>query len=175
MADPKKTAHIQTAPSLEMISVIIHEVGHNYFPMIVNLRRATEGNGWTKARIHLCNTTEQGEFGANFPEAIFRIPLENLSFDKAGEPFWDHPYMSASIKVIISPAASNPENGIPTRAPTAYAKPATALKYIKRDHSYGGRTFDHALKTYAQRWMFKHLTRKISSELMGRCPAASGF
>jgi hypothetical protein len=51
---------------------------------------------------------------------------------------------------------SNPEN-VFQLGPNAYAKPATALN-ILRETVMGRETFDHAFKTYSQRWMFKHPT-----------------
>jgi hypothetical protein len=57
---------------------------------------------------------------------------------------------------FISPIMSNPEN-VYQLGPNAYAKPATALN-ILRETVMGRESFDHAFKTYAQRWMFKHPT-----------------
>jgi hypothetical protein len=57
---------------------------------------------------------------------------------------------------FISPIMSNPEN-VYQLGPNAYAKPATALN-ILRETVMGREAFDHAFKTYAQRWMFKHPT-----------------
>jgi len=57
---------------------------------------------------------------------------------------------------FISPIMSNPEN-VFQLGPNAYAKPATALN-ILRETVMGRETFDHAFKTYSQRWMFKHPT-----------------
>ncbi len=51
---------------------------------------------------------------------------------------------------------SNPEN-VYQLGPNAYGKPATALN-ILRETVMGRELFDHAFKTYAQRWMFKHPT-----------------
>ena len=134
-----------------MISVIIHEVGHNYFPMIVNSDERQWG--WMDEGLDtfMQYLTEQ-EFGANFPEAI--RPLENYP-SRRGEPSKIIPYMSGD-QSIISPIMSNPEN-VFQLGPNAYAKPATALN-ILRETVMGKELFDYAFKTYAQRWMFKHPT-----------------
>lgn len=134
-----------------MISVIIHEVGHNYFPMIVNSDERQWG--WMDEGLDtfMQYLTEQ-EFGANFPEAI--RPLENYP-SRRGEPTKIIPYMSGD-QSIISPIMSNPEN-VFQLGPNAYAKPATALN-ILRETVMGEELFDYAFKTYAQRWMFKHPT-----------------
>ena len=134
-----------------MISVIIHEVGHNYFPMIVNSDERQWG--WMDEGLDtfMQYLTEQ-EFGANFPEVI--RPLENYP-SRRGEPSKIIPYMSGD-QSIISPIMSNPEN-VFQLGPNAYAKPATALN-ILRETVMGEELFDYAFKTYAQRWMFKHPT-----------------
>ena len=62
----------------------------------------------------------------------------------------------AGDQEYISPIMSNPEN-VYQLGPNAYAKPATALN-ILRETVMGREAFDHAFKTYAQRWMFKHPT-----------------
>jgi len=56
----------------------------------------------------------------------------------------------------LSPIMSNPEN-VYQLGPNAYGKPATGLN-ILRETIMGHEAFDHAFKTYAQRWMFKHPT-----------------
>jgi hypothetical protein len=56
----------------------------------------------------------------------------------------------------ISPIMSNPEN-VYQLGPNAYGKPATALN-ILRETVMGRELFDHAFKTYSQRWKFKHPT-----------------
>ena len=95
--------------------------------------------------------TEQ-EFGITYPDA-----LKSLSKypSRRGEPQKIVSYM-AGDQDFISPIMSNPEN-VYQLGPNAYAKPATALN-ILRETVMGREAFDHAFKTYAQRWMFKHPT-----------------
>ncbi|MGC6423331.1 MAG: M1 family metallopeptidase [Flavobacteriaceae bacterium] len=134
-----------------MISVIIHEVGHNYFPMIVNSDERQWG--WMDEGLDtfMQYLTEQ-EFGTNYPEAI--APLEAYP-SRRGAPSKIVPYMSGD-QSFISPIMSNPEN-VFQLGPNAYAKPATALN-ILRETVMGPELFDYAFKTYAKRWMFKHPT-----------------
>tara|TARA_B110000091_G_C13711410_1_gene430653 strand:- start:114 stop:1130 length:1017 start_codon:yes stop_codon:yes gene_type:complete len=134
-----------------MISVIIHEVGHNYFPMIVNSDERQWG--WMDEGLDtfMQYLTEQ-EFGENFKEAI--NPLSKYP-SRRGEPSKITPYMSGN-QDNISAIMSNPEN-VFQLGPNAYAKPATALN-ILRETIMGRELFDHAFKTYSQRWMFKHPT-----------------
>ncbi|MAD12337.1 MAG: aminopeptidase [Flavobacteriaceae bacterium] len=134
-----------------MISVIIHEVGHNYFPMIVNSDERQWG--WMDEGLDtfMQYLTEQ-EFGQNYKEAI--APLEKYP-SRRGDPEKIVPYMSG-FQNNISPIMSNPEN-VFQLGPNAYAKPATALN-ILRETVMGKELFDHAFKSYSKRWMFKHPT-----------------
>ena len=134
-----------------MISVIIHEVGHNYFPMIVNSDERQWG--WMDEGLDtfMQYLTEQ-EFGETYPNSIGSLDVYP---SRRGDPKKIVPYMSGN-QDFISPIMSNPENVYQLGA-NAYAKPATALN-ILRETIMGRETFDHAFKTYSQRWMFKHPT-----------------
>ena len=134
-----------------MISVIIHEVGHNYFPMIVNSDERQWG--WMDEGLDtfMQYLTEQ-EFGQNYPEVLGT----NTKYpSRRGEPSKIVGYMKGNQE-NIAPIMSNPENVYQLGA-NAYGKPATALN-ILRETVMGPELFDHAFKTYAQRWMFKHPT-----------------
>ena len=124
-----------------MISVIIHEVGHNYFPMIVN----SDERQWTWMDEGL-NTFMQfmaeQEWDKNYPSR--RGPAHKIV-----------PYMK-SEKHLLEPIMTNSENIIQF-GPNAYAKPATALN-ILRETVMGRDLFDFAFQEYSKRWMFKHPT-----------------
>ena len=124
-----------------MISVIIHEVGHNYFPMIVN----SDERQWSWMDEGL-NTFMQflaeQEWDRDYPSR--RGPAHKIA-----------PYM-ASEKSTLEPIMTNSENIIQF-GPNAYAKPATALN-ILRETIMGRELFDFAYQEYATRWMFKHPT-----------------
>lgn len=132
-----------------MISVIIHEVGHNFFPMIVNSDERQWG--WMDEGLDtFMQYMAEQEFGVAYPEAI----APNSKYPSGrGEPTKIIPYMSGD-QSTIAPIMSNPEN-VYQLGNNAYAKPATALN-ILRETVMGRELFDHAFKTYAQRWMFKH-------------------
>jgi hypothetical protein len=134
-----------------MISVIIHEVGHNFFPMIVNSDERQWG--WMDEGLDtFMQYIAEQEFGEDFPEAI----APNSKYpSRRGDPAKIVPYMSGD-QSTISPIMSNPEN-VYQLGPNAYGKPATALN-ILRETVMGRELFDHAFKTYAHRWMFKHPT-----------------
>lgn len=124
-----------------VIGVIIHEVGHNYFPMIVN----SDERNWTwmdeGLNTFLQYLTEQ-EWERGYPS-------------RRGEPRDIVDYMKGD-KSNISPIMTQSES-VHQLGPNAYGKPATALN-ILRETVMGRELFDFAFKTYAQRWMFKHPT-----------------
>jgi len=122
-----------------MISVIIHEVGHNFFPMIVN----SDERQWTWMDEGLNSfvqyLTEQ-EWQRNYPSS--RGPVQNIVN-----------YMKAD-KATLEPIMTTGESLIQV-GNNAYGKPATALNVL-RETVMGRELFDYAFKTYAQRWAFKH-------------------
>jgi len=134
-----------------MISVIIHEVGHNFFPMIVNSDERQWG--WMDEGLDtFMQYLAEQEFGEAYPEVI----APNAKYpSRRGDPSKIVPYMSGD-QSTISPIMANPEN-VYQLGPNAYAKPATALN-ILRETVMGKELFDHAFKTYSQRWKFKHPT-----------------
>ena len=134
-----------------MISVIIHEIGHNFFPMIVNSDERQWG--WMDEGLDtfMQYLTEQ-EFAKTHPNSI--DGLEKYP-SRRGEPKAIVNYMSGD-QSFLAPIMSNPEN-VYQLGPNAYGKPATALN-ILRETVMGKDLFDHAFKTYSQRWMFKHPT-----------------
>jgi hypothetical protein len=124
-----------------MIGVVIHEVGHNFFPMIVN----SDERQWTWMDEGLNSFMEymaEQELGTNFPSR--RGPAKNIV-----------PYMSGDQK-FLEPIMSNSENIIQF-GNNAYGKPATGLN-ILRETIMGRELFDYAFKIYANRWKFKHPT-----------------
>ncbi len=124
-----------------MMGVIIHEVGHNFFPMIVN----SDERQWTWMDEGLNTFLEylaEIEWEATFP--VDRGPANLIV-----------PYMSGDQKGL-EPIMSNSES-IRQFGNNAYGKPAAGLN-ILRETIMGRELFDHAFKTYANRWKFKHPT-----------------
>ncbi len=148
---PDEDGNYSDRTKFGMISVIIHEIGHNYFPMIVNSDERQWG--WMDEGLDtfVQYLTEQ-EFAESYPEVLGT--LEKYP-SRRGDPKKIIPYMSGDQN-FISPIMSNPENIFQLGA-NAYAKPATALN-ILRETIMGRDLFDHAFKTYSKRWMFKHPT-----------------
>ncbi|MDT0646143.1 M1 family metallopeptidase [Zunongwangia sp. F260] len=134
-----------------MISVIIHEVGHNYFPMIVNSDERQWG--WMDEGLNtFTQFLAEQKFAEEYPEAI--APLDEYP-SRRGIPSKIIPYMKGNQQ-FIAPIMSNPEE-VHQLGNNAYGKPATALN-ILRETVMGRELFDYAYATYAQRWMFKHPT-----------------
>jgi len=122
-----------------MISVIIHEVGHNFFPMIIN----SDERQWTWMDEGL-NTFVQylaeQEWDRNYPS-------------RRGPAYKIVDYMKGD-KATMSPIMTNSES-IRQFGNNAYGKPATALN-ILRETVLGRELFDYAFKEYCRRWAFKH-------------------
>ena len=148
---PEKDGSYSDRVKFGMISVIIHEIAHNYFPMIVNSDERQWG--WMDEGLDtFVQYLAEQEFGKNYPSSI--------------KGYKNYPSRRGPAKKIISymsydqdflaPIMSNPEN-VYQLGPNAYGKPATALN-ILRETVMGEELFDFAFKTYSRRWMFKHPT-----------------
>lgn len=148
---PEKDGTYSDRVKYGMMSVIIHEVGHNFFPMIVNSDERQWG--WMDEGLDtFMQYLAEQEFGQAYPEAL---GSDKEYPSRRGKPSAIVSYM-AGDQSTIAPIMSNPENVYQLGA-NAYAKPATALN-ILRETVMGRELFDKAFKTYAQRWMFKHPT-----------------
>jgi hypothetical protein len=122
-----------------MISVIIHEVGHNFFPMIIN---SDERNwSWMDEGLNtFVQFLAEQEFDNDYPSS--RGPAHKIATYMAMPPDQLEPIMTNSENIINFGA-------------NAYGKPATALN-ILRETVMGRKLFDYAFKEYARRWAFKH-------------------
>lgn len=122
-----------------MISVIIHEVGHNWFPMIIN----SDERQWTWLDEGL-NT---------FVQYLTEREWARLYPSRRGFPKDIAPYMRGDNGPRV-PIMTNSES-ILQFGNNAYGKPATALN-ILRETVMGRELFDFAFKEYCRRWVFKH-------------------
>lgn len=136
---PNRDGSYSDATRARMISVIIHEVGHNFFPMIIN----NDERQWTwmdegiNSFVQLLTQLE-------------RYPNDNWT---RGKPEHLVSYMKGD-KSLQRPLMTNSEQVIQFGA-EQYQKAATAL-YILRETVMGRELFDKAFKEYASRWAFKH-------------------
>jgi hypothetical protein len=135
---PEADGTYSEAVKAGMIGVIIHEVGHNFFPMIVN----SDERQWSwmdEGLNTFCQYLAEQEWDRNFPS-------------RRGEAQYIVPYMKTDPTQQV-PIMTNSEN-IMAFGPNAYAKPATGLN-ILRETIMGRDLFDAAFKEYARRWAFK--------------------
>lgn len=149
---PDKEGNYSDRTKYGMISVIIHEVGHNFFPMIIN----SDERQWTWMDEGL-NTFVQyvaeQDFGEWNPTALSpshdaypsrRGPAKNIVRYMGGDQDYIAPIMTKGLNTYQF-------------GNNAYGKPATGLN-ILRETIMGRDLFDYSLREYANRWMFKHPT-----------------
>ncbi len=122
-----------------MLGVVIHEVGHNFFPMIIN----SDERQWSWMDEGL-NT---------FVEYLAEELWDNKFPSRRGPAGLITDYMKLP-KDQLEPIMTNSENIIQF-GPNAYSKPATGLN-ILRETIMGRKLFDYSFKEYARRWAFKH-------------------
>jgi|694.fasta_scaffold38939_2 hypothetical protein len=149
---PREDGTYSAATKYALITVIIHEVGHNYFPMIVN----SDERQWSWMDEGL-NT---------FLQYLAEQEWEQDYPSQRGEPELIVPYMLSTSQV---PIMTNSDS-IMQFGPNAYSKPATALN-ILRETVLGRELFDFAFKEYAQRWKFK---RPMPADFFRTMEDASG-
>jgi hypothetical protein len=124
-----------------MLGVVIHEVGHNFFPMIVN----SDERQWSWM-----------DEGLNSFVQYLTEELFDNKFPSRGGPAWSIVDYMKLPKDQLEPIMTNSENIIQF-GPNAYTKPATGLN-ILRETIMGRDLFDYSFKEYARRWAFKHPT-----------------
>ena len=137
----EKDGTYSEATKIGMLGVVIHEVGHNFFPMIIN----SDERQWTWM-----------DEGLNsFVEYLTEELYDNKFPVSKGPAYKIVDYMRLP-KDQLEPIMTNSENIIQF-GPNAYSKPATGLN-ILRETIIGRENFDYAFKEYARRWAFKHPT-----------------
>jgi hypothetical protein len=136
---PESDGTYSESTKYSTLGVIIHEVGHNFFPMIIN----SDERQWTWMDEGL-NTFVQylteKEWDVDYPTR--RGPARNIVEYMKGD------------KSKMSPIMTNSES-IYQFGNNAYGKPATGLN-ILRETIMGRELFDYAFKEYCRRWAFKH-------------------
>ncbi len=138
---PTPSGHISKRTKKGMIGVVTHEIGHNYFPMIVN----SDERQWTWM-----------DEGINSFVQIYALyKYDSILFPKNVGPKEISKYM-AGDQGELSPIMAN-GNDLYDFHKNAYKKPAVGL-FILRETVMGHDLFDFAFKTYSNRWKFKHPT-----------------
>ncbi len=136
---PEADGTYSEATKYGLISVVIHEVGHNFFPMIVN----SDERQWMWM-----------DEGINsFLQYLAEQEWEEDYPSRRGEPEKITGYMKGgNQRAVMTPSDQLLQIG-----PNAYSKPATALN-ILRETILGRELFDFAFREYARRWRFKRPT-----------------
>lgn len=136
---PNKDGTYTNQTLQRMLGVVIHEVGHNFFPMIINSdeRQTTWMDEGVDSFVQLLTELER------YPE---------LDWSR-GRPAGIVPYMKGD-KALMRPLMTSGEQVVQSGA-EQYAKAATAL-FILRETVMGPELFDRSFKEYAERWAFKH-------------------
>lgn len=138
----EKDGSYSEATKYGMLGVVIHEVGHNFFPMIVN----SDERQWSWM-----------DEGINsFVEYLTEELFDNKFPVRGKGPAWAIVDYMKLPKNELEPIMTNSEN-IVRFGPNAYTKPATGLN-ILRETIMGRDLFDYAFREYARRWAFKHPT-----------------
>ena len=133
---PEKDGTYSESTKNALIGVVIHEVGHNWFPMIVN----SDERQWTWM-----------DEGINtFLQFLAQAEWQQKWSSGRGKPKSITGYMSSSKQ---RPIMTNSES-IHQFGSNAYSKPAAALNVL-RETVMGREVFDYAFKEYSRRWMFK--------------------
>ncbi|MDQ2656488.1 MAG: M1 family metallopeptidase [Bacteroidota bacterium] len=136
---PAKDGSYSSLLKQGMIGVIVHEVGHNFFPMIINSdeRQTPWMDEGINSFVQLLTELER------YPDINWSRgkPSSVVNYMK-GDPSIKRPLMTNSEQIVQLGAEQ-------------YTKAAAAL-YILRETVMGRELFDMAFKEYAQRWAFKH-------------------
>ena len=121
-----------------MIGVIIHEVGHNFYPMIIN----SDERQWTWMDEGLNTFVQSLTEREHYPDKpLRRGTAKSIVSYMKGDKEGMRPIMTNSEQILQF-------------GNNAYAKPAAAL-WILRESIMGPELFDYAFKEYAERWAFK--------------------
>lgn len=124
-----------------LVSVVVHEVGHNFFPMIVN----SDERQWSWMDEGLNTFLEKETIRTLYPEL----------YGTHGTPKGIAPFMRGD-RSQMRPIMSMSDNIRRSEfGPNAYTKPSAALTVL-RETVMGPELFDRAFKEYSERWAFKH-------------------
>lgn len=135
---PKNGEMTKNAKS-RMIGTIIHEVGHNWFPMIVS----SDERKWMWMDEGLNTFLHQRTVAERYPDFNSVTPATIV------------PFMSGD-KNILRPIMTNSDNELFSQfGMNFYVKPTVGLQML-RNSIMGKELFDEAFKEYANRWKYKH-------------------
>ncbi len=134
-----KNGKISNAAKQGMIGTIIHEVGHNWFPMIVS----SDERKWMWMDEGLNTFLHQRTVAERYPDFNSVTPKSIVPF-MSGDKNILRPIMTTSDSELMSQFGAN-----------FYLKPTVGLQML-RNSIIGKELFDEAFKEYANRWKYKH-------------------
>lgn len=136
---PDKNGNISKAAKAGMIGTIIHEVGHNWFPMIVS----SDERKWMWMDEGLNTFLHQRTLAERYPDFNSVTPKSIVPF-MSGDKNILRPVMTTSDNELFDQFGAN-----------FYLKPTVGLQML-RNSIIGKELFDEAFKEYANRWKYKH-------------------
>ncbi|MDD7886834.1 M1 family metallopeptidase [Flavivirga sp. 57AJ16] len=134
-----KNGKISDGAKQGMIGTIIHEVGHNWFPMIVS----SDERKWMWMDEGLNTFLHQRTLAERYPGFNSVTPKSIVPF-MSGDKNILRPIMTTSDNELMSQFGAN-----------FYLKPTVGLQML-RNSIIGKELFDEAFKEYANRWKYKH-------------------
>lgn len=134
-----KNGKMSEAAKSGMITTIVHEVGHNWFPMIVS----SDERQWMWMDEGLNTFLHVRTIRERYPQYHSTVPKDIINFVK-GDKNTLRPIMTSSDNIILSQIGN-----------TYYVKPTIGLQML-RNSIIGPELFDQAFKEYANKWKYKH-------------------
>ena len=145
MEYPMLVMEAKSSDKYDLYNVVTHEIGHNWFPMIVG----------SNERVHMWQDEGFNTFINTFSEAR-RYPEKGDQMQRAlGERGFVEAVMKANVDgpVDVMPDRINPQ----LLGLSAYVKPSVGLQLLRQE-ILGPAAFDDAFRTYIERWAYKHPT-----------------
>ncbi|NNC51376.1 MAG: M1 family metallopeptidase [Flaviramulus sp.] len=136
---PDKNGKISDAAKQGMVGTIIHEVGHNWFPMIIS----SDERKWMWMDEGLNTFIHQRTVAERYPDYKSVTPKTIVPF-MSGDKNILRPIMTTSDNELFNQFGAN-----------FYLKPTVGLQML-RNSIIGKELFDEAFKEYSNRWKYKH-------------------
>lgn len=138
---PNKDGTYSQQKLVGLVQVVVHEVGHNFFPMIVN----SDERQWTWMDEGLNTFLEKETVRVRYPEL----------YSTHGTPKGITPFMKGDKSQMRPIMANGDDMRNNEFGANGYTKPSAALTLL-RETVMGPELFDKAFKEYSERWAFKH-------------------
>jgi aminopeptidase N len=133
----------QAASVQELYSVVTHEIGHNWFPMIVG----------SNERVHMWQDEGLNTFINTFSEARRYPEVGDQAARGAEERALEEKAESAGVDIPIEIGADRVPPDL--LALNSYDKPSVGLQLLRQE-ILGPDAFDDAFRAYIRRWAYRH-------------------